>query len=211
MRLKKVKNAKETVVSSLYYVDDIESKKGNWKEVFGNDKPIHIEIGMGKGKFIIGMALAHPEINFIGIEKYDSVLVRAVNTLAEMDLVPNLKLLLFDAENIENVFEKEVDKLYLNFSDPWPKSKHEKRRLTSEVFLKKYDNIFRDSKQIIQKTDNKDFFDFSLESIRNYGYTIDEFTYDLYSENDTTNIATEYEEKFNSEGIKINRLKAHKD
>ncbi len=211
MRLKKIKNAKEDVIMSTYYVADPENHKGKWEYLFTNGNPIHVEIGMGKGKFVIGMAKAYPNINFVGIEKYDSVLVRAVEILNQMEELPNLKLLLFDAENIATIFDKEVARVYLNFSDPWPKARHEKRRLTSEVFLKKYDTIFKNTKEIIQKTDNKEFFDFSLESIKNYGYTIDEYTYDLYAENDESNIPTEYEEKFSSKGIKINRLKAHKD
>ena len=212
MRLKKVKNAKEIVENSKYFVDNPEEKSGKWIEIFGNDNPIHIEIGMGKGKFIINMAKKYPNINFIGIEKYDSVLVKAVKQLDERDgNIPNLKLLLYDADNISEVFCNEIERIYLNFSDPWPKSKHEKRRLTSQNFLKKYDNLFVNRKDIIQKTDNRNFFDFSLQSIEEYGYTIDEITYDLYSLNDENNVPTEYEEKFNSRGIKINRLKAHKD
>ena len=211
MRLKKVKNAKEDVMMSTYYVESPEGYKGNWKNLFGNKNPIHIEVGMGKGKFIIGMARKYPNINFIGIEKYDSVLVRAVEMLRDMEEFKNLKLLLLDAEKIEEIFEKEIERIYLNFSDPWPKARHEKRRLTSEVFLRKYDAIFENKKEIIQKTDNREFFDFSLDSIKNYGYVIDEYTYDLYAENDVNNIPTEYEEKFSSKGIKTNRLKAHKD
>ena len=212
MRLKKVKNAKEIVENSKYFVDNPEEKSGKWIEIFGNDNPIHIEIGMGKGKFIINMAKKYPNINFIGIEKYDSVLVKAVKQLDELDgNIPNLKLLLYDADNISEVFCNEIERIYLNFSDPWPKSKHEKRRLTSQNFLKKYDNLFVNRIDIIQKTDNRNFFDFSLQSIEEYGYTIDEITYDLYSLNDESNVPTEYEEKFNSRGIKINRLKAHKD
>lgn len=212
MRLKKVKNAKEIVENSKYFVDNPEEKSGKWIEIFGNDNPIHIEIGMGKGKFIINMAKKYPNINFIGIEKYDSALVKAVKQLDELDgNIPNLKLLLYDADNISEVFCNEIERIYLNFSDPWPKSKHEKRRLTSQNFLKKYDNLFVNRKDIIQKTDNRNFFDFSLQSIEEYGYTIDEITYDLYSLNDESNVPTEYEEKFNSRGIKINRLKAHKD
>lgn len=212
MRLKKVKNAKEIVENSRYFVNNPEEKSGKWIEIFGNDNPIHIEIGMGKGKFIINMAKKYPNINFIGIEKYDSVLVKAVKQLDELDgNIPNLKLLLYDADKISEVFCNEIERIYLNFSDPWPKSKHEKRRLTSQNFLKKYDNLFVNKKDIIQKTDNRKFFDFSLQSIEEYGYTIDEITYDLYSLNDESNVPTEYEEKFNSRGIKINRLKAHKD
>lgn len=212
MRLKKVKDAKEIVQNSNYYVENPEEKKGNWKEIFSNSNPIHIEIGMGKGKFIINMAKKYPNINFIGIEKYDSVLVKAVKQLNELEeSLPNLKLLLFDAENISEVFESEIEMIYLNFSDPWPKSKHEKRRLTSNVYLSKYDTLFTNTKKIIQKTDNRTFFDFSLQSIKDYGYTIDEVTYDLYSLNDVDNVQTEYEEKFNSIGTPINRLIAHKE
>ena len=212
MRLKKVKDAKEIVQKSNYFVECLEEKKGKWQEIFGNSNPIHIEIGMGKGKFIINMAKKYPNINFIGIEKYDSVLVKAVKQLDELEEpLANLKLLLFDAENISEVFENEIELIYLNFSDPWPKSKHEKRRLTSGVYLAKYDSLFIGDKKIIQKTDNRTFFDFSLQSIKDYGYTIDEVTYDLYSLNDADNVPTEYEEKFNSIGTPINRLKAHKE
>ena len=211
MRLKKIKNAKEMVESSKYYISNPENNLGRWNLVFENEHPIHIEIGMGKGKFIIGMAKANPNVNFIVIEKYDSVLVKAVKALEEMENLDNLKLLLLDAERIEEIFSKEIDRIYLNFSDPWPKSKHEKRRLTSSTFLRKYENIFKSKKEIIQKTDNKVFFDFSCESIKEFGYEIDEITYDLHSENDESNIQTEYEEKFSSAGVKINRLKAHKD
>ena len=206
MRLKKIKNAKEIVQKSSYYVENPLEIKGKWNTMFEKKQPIHIEIGMGKGKFIINMA------KFIGIEKYDSVLVKAVKQLEELDeKLLNLKLLLFDAEEISEVFDKEIELIYLNFSDPWPKSKHEKRRLTSSTYLKKYDSLFKNEKRIIQKTDNRIFFDFSLQSIEEYGYTIDEVTYDLYSLNDEDNVPTEYEEKFNSLGIPINRLKVHKE
>ena len=212
MRLKKVKDAKEIVQKSIYYVENPKEKQRTWNEIFEKEQPIHVEIGMGKGKFIINMAKKYPNINFIGIEKYDSVLVKAVKQLEELDeKLPNLKLLLFDAEEIAEVFDHEIELIYLNFSDPWPKSKHEKRRLTSSTYLAKYDNLFKNQKCIIQKTDNRTFFDFSLQSIEEYGYTIDEVTYDLYSLKDEQNVPTEYEEKFNSIGTPINRLKAHKD
>ena len=212
MRLKKVKDAKEIVQKSIYYVENPKEKQRTWNEIFEKEQPIHVEIGMGKGKFIINMAKKYPNINFIGIEKYDSVLVKAVKQLEELDeKLPNLKLLLFDAEEIAEVFDHEIELIYLNFSDPWPKTKHEKRRLTSSTYLAKYDNLFKNQKCIIQKTDNRTFFDFSLQSIEEYGYTIDEVTYDLYSLKDEENVPTEYEEKFNSIGTPINRLKAHKD
>lgn len=209
MRLKKVKGALEKIEKSLYYVKNPENNIGKWKELFNNENPIHIEIGMGKGSFIIGMAKNNPDINYIGIEMYDSVLVRAVETLEAQDLeIPNLKLLLFDAKNIETVFDNEIDRIYLNFSDPWPKARHAKRRLTSEVFLSKYDKIFVKDKSIIMKTDNDDLFDFSIETLRNHGYDLIEITRDLHSLNDPENVMTEYERKFSESGVKINRLKA---
>lgn len=210
MRLKKVKNAKERVEASEYFVRNPKDNIGRWQEVFKNENPIHIEIGMGKGKFIINMAKTYPNINFIGIEKYDSVMVKALNILDEEEKIPNLKLVLTDANDIEEVFKNDVDRIYLNFSDPWPKSKHEKRRLTSKNFLEKYDNVFKGKKEIFQKTDNFDFFEYSRKSFLEYGYEIKNLTYDLHNE-DIFNIPTEYEEKFSAKGVKINRLEAYKD
>lgn len=210
MRLKKVKNAKERVEASEYFVCNPKDNIGTWQEVFKNENPIHIEIGMGKGKFIINMAKTYPNINFIGIEKYDSVMVKALNILDEEEKIPNLKLVLTDANDIEEVFKNDVDRIYLNFSDPWPKSKHEKRRLTSKNFLEKYDNVFKGKKEIFQKTDNFDFFEYSRKSFLEYGYEIKNLTYDLHNE-DIFNIPTEYEEKFSAKGVKINRLEAYKD
>lgn len=210
MRLKKVKNAKERVEASEYFVCNPKDNIGRWQEIFKNENPIHIEIGMGKGKFIINMAKTYPNINFIGIEKYDSVMVKALNILDEEEKIPNLKLVLTDANDIEEVFKNDVDRIYLNFSDPWPKSKHEKRRLTSKNFLEKYDNVFKGKKEIFQKTDNFDFFEYSRKSFLEYGYEIKNLTYDLHNE-DIFNIPTEYEEKFSAKGVKINRLEAYKD
>lgn len=210
MRLKKVKNAKERVEASKYFVNNPEDNISKWQQVFGNDNPIHIEIGMGKGRFIINMARTYPDINFIGIEKYDSVMVRALNILNDEENLPNLRFVLYDAGEIEKIFNNEIDRIYLNFSDPWPKSKHEKRRLTSRNFLQKYDNIFRNDKEIFQKTDNLSFFEFSKNSLIEYGYTIKNLTYDLHSEN-IFNIPTEYEERFSQQGVKINRLEAYKN
>ena len=156
------------------------------------------------------MAKTYPNINFIGIEKYDSVMVKALNILDEEEKIPNLKLVLTDANDIEEVFKNDVDRIYLNFSDPWPKSKHEKRRLTSKNFLEKYDNVFKGKKEIFQKTDNFDFFEYSRKSFLEYGYEIKNLTYDLHNE-DIFNIPTEYEEKFSAKGVKINRLEAYKD
>ena len=135
MRLRNVKNAKEIVNNSNYVINNPEEYIGNYKKIFNNNNPINIEIGMGKGNFIIGMAKKYPDINFIGIEKYESVMVRAIEKLNNIDL-PNLKLIRMDAKDIDKVFNKEIDTIYLNFSDPWPKTRHSKRRLTSEIFLK---------------------------------------------------------------------------
>lgn len=210
MRLKNVKGANEIIIKGLYYVEDPYINKGNWNKVFNNDNPIYIEIGIGKGKFIVENAIKYPNINFIGIEKYDSVLVRAIQKSNELEL-NNLKLVRMDAKRIEEVFDHEVDRIYLNFSDPWPKDRHYKRRLTSYVFLDKYEHIFKNNKYIIMKTDNIDLFNFSLESLTNHGYNIEFMSNDLHSLNDVDNIMTEYEEKFSNKGIKINKLIARKD
>lgn len=211
MRLKKVKNALERIKQSTYYVDTPEKNKNNWKNVFVNNNPIHIEIGMGKGDFIIGMAKQNKNVNYIGIEMYDSVMVKAIEKLKEEENLTNLKLILLDASKINEIFEKEISRIYLNFSDPWPKKKHSKRRLTSNVFLEKYENIFIDSKEIFQKTDNNDLFEFSMESLVEAGYTLKSVTRDLHSTNIENNIMTEYEKKFSSNGVKINRLEAYKN
>lgn len=212
MRLKKVKNAKERVEASEYYVSTPSEYKGKWNEFFKNNNPIHIEIGMGKGNFVIGMAKAHKDINYIGIEMYDSVMVKAVEKLKQEEKpLKNLKLVLIDAMKIDEIFENEISRIYLNFSDPWPKAKHEKRRLTSKIFLEKYDKIFKGQKQIFQKTDNNDLFDFSMVSLVENGYKLRNVTRDLHSENVSDNIMTEYEEKFSNAGIKINKLEAYKD
>ena len=142
MRLKNVKGANEIIIKGRYYVDDPYINKGNWHKVFNNNNPIYIEIGIGKGKFIVENAIKYPNINFIGIEKYDSVILRAVEKTNELEL-SNLYLVRMDARLVEEILHKEVDLIYLNFSDPWPKARHEDRRLTSERFLKHYDNIFK--------------------------------------------------------------------
>ena len=212
MRLKKVKNALERIKASNYYVDEIQEKKNNWKKVFENDNPIHIEIGMGKGNFIIGMAKLNPNINYIGIEMYDSVMVKAIEKLKEEEELKNLKLVLLDAGKINEVFENEIDRIYLNFSDPWPKAKHAKRRLTSSIFLEKYETVFRNHKnEIFQKTDNNDLFEFSMESLKEAGYELKNVTRDLHSANMLDNVMTEYEKKFSEAGVKINRLEAYKN
>ena len=202
MRLRKVKNAQNIIDESQYIIKKPEIYKGNYKNVFENDNPIYIEVGMGKGDFIIENALKNSEINFIGIEKFDSVMVRAVQKLEEYD-IPNLKLIKIDALNIDNIFDKEISCLYLNFSDPWTKKRHTNRRLTSNVFLNKYDLIFKNTKKIIMKTDNRHLFEYSIKSLTDYGYKINDISLDLHSDNKLDNIETEYEKKFVSKGMVI--------
>ena len=211
MRLRNVPGARETIIENQFSIQEPEQKKGKWAEVFGNDHPIHIEVGMGKGQFIIEMARRNPEINYIGIEKYSSVLVRAVEKLEDFEQ-NNLRLIRMDAENIEEVFDKdEVDRIYLNFSDPWPKDRHAKRRLTSTRFLERYNNILTPEGRVMFKTDNKDLFDFSLEQVEEAGWILENHTYDLHhSEYNEGNVMTEYEEKFSAKGNTICRLVAYR-
>lgn len=175
---------------------------------FENDNPIHIEIGMGKGNFILNMAINNPDINFIGIEKYSSVASIAIKKIREYDL-KNLKIIISDVAKLEDLLKNKIEVIYLNFSDPWPKARHEKRRLTAKGFLELYDKLFKEKCTIIQKTDNDDLFAFSKESLEEYGYKIIEISYDLHS-TDIPNVKTEYEEKFSNMGIKIKYLKAIK-
>ena len=205
MRLKNVPGAREAIAASDLVIKDAESLKGKWREYWGNDKEIHIEVGMGKGKFMMGMAKAHPDINYIGIEMYSSVLYRAVQKL-ELEPLDNLKYLLLDAKDIANVFDKgEVDRIYLNFSDPWPKDRHAKRRLPSRQFLARFDQILKEDGVIEFKTDNKDLFTFAEEEVEPAGWKILEITYDLHNDEKMVegNIMTEYEEKFSSMGNPI--------
>lgn len=209
MRLKNVKGANEIIIKGKYYIDNPYEYIGKWKRVFDNDNPIYIEIGMGKGNFIIENAKRYPNINFIGIEKYDSVMVRAIQKSNELEL-NNLKIIRMDAKRLGEVFDKEIDTIYLNFSDPWPKDRHSKRRLTSPLFLSIYDKIFKGRERIIMKTDNILLFNYSLDSLREYGYKIVSETNDLNCL-DENNIMTEYEEKFYKLGTKINRFEGIKD
>ncbi len=208
MRLKNVKGAKEIIEASNYIIKNPKDYKGKYSEIFKNKNEIHLEIGMGKGDFIIGMAKKYPNINFIGIEMFDSVMVRAVQKLDDIDL-PNLKLIRFDATEIDDIFHKEIDTIYLNFSDPWPKNRHEHRRLTSERFLKRYDNIFKGKKHIIQKTDNRKLFEFSIISYVENGYKIKEISLNLHKDN-LENVETEYEKRFVSLGYPIYMIEVYK-
>lgn len=208
MRLKNIRGASSVIEASKYVIANPSDYKGNFKSLFNNDNPIHVEIGMGKGQFITGMAKAFPNINFIGIEMYDSVIVRAVQKQDKLEL-PNLKLIKVDATGIEDIFDHEIDVLYLNFSDPWPKKRHTHRRLTSDRFLKRYDSIFSDKKVIIQKTDNRKLFEFSLMSFTDYGYKIEELSLDLHKD-EYFNIQTEYEQRFSNMGFPIYMVKVTK-
>ena len=208
MRLKNVKGANEIIVKGVYYVDNPYQYRGCWNKFFGNDNPIYLEIGMGKGDFIIENALRYKDINFIGIEKYDSVIVRAIQESNELEL-DNLKIIRVDANKLDTIFDREIDTIYLNFSDPWPKDRHSKRRLTSSIFLDIYSKIFRDRNRIVMKTDNVNLFDYSLESLSEYGYDI------IYKTNmldclGEDNIMTEYEKRFYNLGVNINKLEAIK-
>ena len=205
MRQRNVKNKKEIICNSIYCVKEPELYKGKWKSLFSNKNPIYIEIGMGKGKFIIENALKYPNINFIGIEKQDSILALALKKIP--DNLFNLKMIRLDALDINEVFSKEIDKIYLNFSDPWPKKRHAKRRLTSPIFLEKYDKLFKKDKIIEMKTDNKDLFCYSIKTLNNHDYYIEELTFDLEKEKDLDNIRTEYEEKFTKLNNPIYKIK----
>lgn len=208
MRLRNVKNANVILENSKYFVKNPEEIKGAWSNLFGNANPIMVEIGMGKGDFIVGMARLHSGWNFVGIEAYESVLVRAVEKLDEIDL-PNVKVLCVNAKDITMFFDHEVERIYLNFSDPWPKTRHHKRRLTHENFLREYDSIFKGDAQIEMKTDNDKLFEDSLCYLSTYGYSLDRVSLDLWS-TDIENVRTEYEIKFGMSGYKIKFLTAHK-
>ena len=201
MRLRNVKNKQEIMDNAINLILNPKDYKGKWKEVFNNSNPIYIEIGMGKGDFIIEHAKRYPNINFIGIERFDSVIVRAVEKITEE--IPNLRLVRMDAKEIEEVFDKEISRIFLNFSDPWPKKRHLNRRLTSHIFLKKYDSLFMDKKEIVQKTDNRDLFEYSVISLSNYGYTIEDISLDLHNSDYEDIIMTEYEKKFVAKGNNI--------
>ncbi len=210
MRLRNIPGADEHIQNSEFCIDEPTRLKGSWKStLFQNNNPIYIEIGMGKGQFITTLAKNNPNINYIGIEKYSSVLLRAVTKMEE-EPIDNLRFLCFNAENISDIFEKnEVDKIYLNFSDPWPKDRHAKRRLTSPEYLNRYSQILNPNGNIEFKTDNKILFDYSVETINESElWKISEITYDLHNDSKMLmgNVMTEYEEKFSSLGNPIHKL-----
>ena len=208
MRLRNIKNAYEKVaVNERYFIPNPNEFKGKWHEIFGNNNPIHIEIGMGKGRFLCELAAINPDINYIGIEKFTSVLLRASEKLAELDL-NNIKIINIDAIDLCDYFDKdEITRIYLNFSDPWPKNAHAKRRLTSNRFLPLYQNVLNTDGEIHFKTDNRKLFEFSLESLTEYGLSLKNISLDLHHSDFEGNIMTEYEEKFSAFGP-IYRLEA---
>ena len=211
MRLRKVKGAIQIIEAN----DDLvipngEDMRGKWASVFEHEQPIHIEVGMGKGQFIIGMAKKNPHLNYIGIEKFDSVMVRALEKVLDEEPIPNLKLLKVDADQLEKIFaEDEVAGVYLNFSDPWPKPRHAKRRLTHENFLKIYEKIMDNQGSICFKTDNRLLFEYSLVSLSEYSMQLQDVALDLHQREDIVwNVMTEYEQKFSAKGQPIYRLEA---
>ncbi|MCD8218609.1 MAG: tRNA (guanosine(46)-N7)-methyltransferase TrmB [Clostridiales bacterium] len=210
MRLRNIPGSREAIAAHNLCFTEESPQAGNWQDIFGNDHPIHIEIGMGKGRFLTALAELHPEINYVGIERYSSVLVRALEKIdARTEPLPNIRFIRMDATDICSMFaEKEVSRIYLNFSDPWPKDRHAKRRLTSIEFLKRYDQILVPDGRIEFKTDNQDLFAFSLEQAKEAGWNLEAVTRDLH--HDTTlnegNIMTEYEERFSSQGNPICKM-----
>ena len=213
MRLRNISGSKEVIAASPYVIQDPRAYKGRWSELFHNSHPIRIEIGMGKGQFLMEMARRNPQINYIGIEMYDSVLLRALQKRERLETeLFNIFFIRMDARELPEVFEQgEVDRIYLNFSDPWPKERHAKRRLTSRQFLRRYEQILLPGAMVEFKTDNRPLFDFSLEEIREAGWILDAHTYDLHHEPVMAegNVMTEYEEKFSAAGNPIHKLTAH--
>lgn len=209
MRLRNIPGAGEVIDNSPYRIKEPVELKGKWHDFLGNNNPIHIEVGMGKGRFLMDLARLHPEINYIGIERYTSVLLRAVQKMQE-DELPNVHFLCIDAATLPDIFDRnEVDRIYLNFSDPWPKDRHARRRLTSSEFLARYDLFLAPDGRIEFKTDNQDLFTFSLEEIESSDkWHLDASTRDLHHDAamNEGNIMTEYEEKFSAVGNPICKL-----
>ncbi len=207
MRLRNITGSREVIAACPFVVQEAIQRQcpGTWGRIFGNSHPIHIEIGMGKGRFIHTMAREHPDINYVGIEKYSSVLLRAIQKM-EQEKLPNLKFLRMDAEDIGEVFgASEVERIYLNFSDPWPKDRHAKRRLPSREFLKRYERILKPEGRLEFKTDNRQLFDFAVEELEPVGWKAEVLTYDLHGNPALMrgNVMTEYEEKFSAMGNPI--------
>ncbi len=205
MRLRNITGSREVIAGCDYVIHEPQEHRGQWREVFGNDHPIRIEIGMGKGRFIMDLARANPDINYIGIEKYSSVLLRGIQKM-EADPLMNLYFIRMEAEEITSVFAPgEVERIYLNFSDPWPKDRHAKRRLPSREFLQRYDEILIPDGVIEFKTDNLELFRFALGELEPAGWQLEQVTEDLHHDAQMMqgNVMTEYEEKFSSMGNPI--------
>lgn len=212
MRLRNVPGSREAIAESNLAINEPQVLKGKWNEEFGNNNPIRIEIGMGKGRFITQLALENPDINYVGIEKYSSVLIRAIEKCQDIE-VPNLRFIRMEAEYICDVFNKEeVDRIYLNFSDPWPKDRHAKRRLTSKQFFERYDIILKKDGVVEFKTDNDLLFQFSLEQVPEAGWNLVAQTWDLHNDSEMVkgNVMTEYESKFSQMGNPIHKLVANR-
>lgn len=208
MRLRNIPGSRQVIAENPWCIQEPEKQKGRWHTIFENQNPIHIEVGMGKGQFLMTLAGKNPNINYVGIEKYSSVLLRALQKMEENPL-DNLKFIRMDAETITDVFAKdEVAQIYLNFSDPWPKDRHAKRRLTSKEFFARYDKILTEDGQVEFKTDNTMLFDFSLEQVELAGWRLNAYTRDLHrnEEMNQGNIMTEYEERFSGQGNPICKL-----
>lgn len=204
MRIRNVKNKEEILDNCSFLLSNPKEYKGKFKELFNNDNPIYVEIGMGKGQFIYQNAKKYKDINFIGIERFDSIMAKAILKMEKLD---NLILIKYDANLIDDLFDHEIDKIYLNFSDPWPKNRHENRRLTSKLFLEKYKNIFKDKERIEVRTDNRDFFLYSVESLGDMGYLLNDVSFNYQSPD---LIMTEYESKFRGKGANIYHFFAEK-
>lgn len=209
MRLRNIPGADEVIQSSNYVIHKPEEQKGKWNQVFNNSHPIYMEIGMGKGKFITTLAAMHPDINYIGVEIYTSVLLRAIQRIEKEQLeLQNLRFLCVDAKEMYAFFAKdEVDRIYLNFSDPWPKDRHAKRRLPSRQFLTRYQQYLKPDGRIEFKTDNRGLFDFGVNEAKETGWSFEVLTYDLHKDQELMydNVMTEYEEKFSSQGNPIHK------
>lgn len=210
MRLRNIPRANEVIANSPLVIQEPAKQRGQWSRLFGNEHPIHIEVGMGKGKFLTELCARHPEKNYIGIERYTSVLLRAVEKLQKQEeLPPNLYFICMDARDLPLVFaEGEVAKIYLNFSDPWPKERHAGRRLPSRQFLERYDKILAPDGDVEFKTDNRGLFDFALEEIAPAGWKLKMHTFDLHADEELMkdNVMTEYEEKFSAQGNPICKM-----
>ena len=208
MRLRNIPGADEAIANSAYCIHDAATHRGNWRSFLG-DHPLHVEIGMGKGQFLFQLAELHPDISYIGIERYTSVLLRAVQKM-DLNPLPNLHFLCIDAAEITEIFApEEIDRIYLNFSDPWPKDRHAKRRLTSPTYLERYDQVLSANGDLQFKTDNQDLFSFSLESINDsVKWDLIASTRNLHHDDvlNQGNVMTEYEEKFSSMGNPICKL-----